>query len=110
MRKVFISYASQDETWVREWLIPRFATAGVESRDFRNFHIGVPKLEGLEVEIEGADYVLLVLSPNWLESEWGNLIAHMLQSEDPNNGKRKMLPLLLATCDTPKYLKGFHSA
>ncbi len=107
MRKVFISYADQDETWVREWLIPRFTKAGVESRDFRNFQIGAPRLECLVSEVEAADYVLLILSPNWLNSELDHLVAHLLQSDDPTNRKRKMLPLQLDACDIPGYLKGF---
>ncbi|ETR67964.1 MAG: hypothetical protein OMM_04850 [Candidatus Magnetoglobus multicellularis str. Araruama] len=59
----------------------------------------------LEKGLDQADFLVIVLSPHYIESEWGKLEYTTTMLDDPNNVKRKMKPLLLTHCDIPRFLK-----
>jgi len=102
---VFISYSHLDVGWVKEWLLPRLETAGLSvCIDSRDFEIGVPSLTNMENAVERSRKTLLVLTPNWVKSEWTKFESLMTQTEDPSGVRQRTLPLLLEKCELPKRL------
>jgi hypothetical protein len=100
---VFISYSHRDREWVRNWLLPRLEEAGLRvCVDFRDFEVGVPSLVNMERAVERSRKTLLVLTPNWIESEWTNFEALLVQTEDPSGLRRRILPLMRERCQPPK--------
>jgi hypothetical protein len=105
---VFISHSHQDADWVQGWLLPRLEDAGLKvCIDFRDFEIGVPSLVNMERAVERSRRTLLVLTPNWVDSEWAKFEALMLQTQDPIGRGRRMLPLMLEDCELPGRLAIF---
>ena len=108
MHKVFISYSHKDADWVKGWLLPKFESNGVPAHvDYRDFEIGVPSLVNMERAVEECAKTLLVLTPNYVESEFTNFEALMLQVSDVINVRKKILPLMLVDCTLPKRLAIF---
>ena len=102
---VFISYShhDRDRDWVCNWLLPRLEGAGLRvCIDFRDFEVGAPSLVNMEQAVERSRKTLLVLTPNWLESEWTDFEALLVQTDDPAGRRRRMLPLMLESCQPPK--------
>ncbi len=100
---VFISYSHHDSEWVRDWLLPRLERAGLRvCIDFRDFEVGVPSLINMERAAERSRKTLLVLTPDWIASEWANFEALLVQTEDPIGLRRRILPLMRERCQPPK--------
>ena len=103
---MFISYSHEDKEWVRKWLLPRLEEAGLNVHiDFRNFEIGLPLLVNIERAVEQCDKTILVLSPGWVQSEYANFEAALLQTRDPLNMRKKIVPLMLRDCELPRRLE-----
>ena len=105
MKKIFISYSSKDREWVSNWLLPNLEDAGLEvCIDYRDFKIGRSSLINMEEAVDWCDKILLVLTPHWVESEWTNFEALMMQTEDPIGLRGRLLPLMLKQCELPRRL------
>jgi len=50
---------------------------------------------------------LLVLTPDWLKSEWNIFESLLLQTSDPTGFQQRIVPLMLKKCDLPKRLSIF---
>ncbi|MCP5105555.1 MAG: TIR domain-containing protein [bacterium] len=108
METVFISYSHKDGQWVRDWLLPRLEGAGVRVRiDFRDFEVGQPGIINMEKAIDECKRTFLVITPHWIESQWTNFEALVLQTDDPTNRRKRLIPLLLEPCELPKRLSMF---
>ena len=102
-KRIFISYSHKDKEWVMNWLLPRLEGAGIAVHiDSRDFQIGVSSLVNMERAVEKCDMTLLVLTPNWVESEWTNFEALMVQTIDPAGLHGRILPLMLEECELPR--------
>jgi len=105
-RDVFISYSGRDAEWVRTWLLPRLEAAGTTVRvDFRDFRIGLPSQVNMERAVESASATVLVLTPNWVQSEWTQFEALMVYLDHPLNLRQRVLPILLKKCKIPRRLR-----
>lgn len=107
MKKLFISHDKKDK-WVRDCLVPHLQ--GYEAEilaEHLTFKIGISRLQNIEDAIEAADHTLLVVSPNWLASEWTELESLMLQTDSPANRKHNFLILRLEDCELPRRLRPF---
>ena len=105
MNKIFISYSSKDREWVSNWLLPKLEDGGIEVRiDYRDFKIGRSSLINMEEAVDWCDKILFVLTPNWVESEWTNFEALIVQTEDPIGLRGRFLPLMLKQCELPRRL------
>jgi tetratricopeptide (TPR) repeat protein len=99
---VFISYSSKDRAWVRNELLPRLETSGLRvCIDFRDFEPGAPSVKEMKRGVETSRKTLLVLTPDYLESAWAEFEALMLQTLDPANRQRRLIPLLKEKCSLP---------
>ncbi|HEY0768783.1 MAG TPA: TIR domain-containing protein [Sphingobacteriaceae bacterium] len=99
---VFISYSSKDAAWVRGELLQRLEQAGLKVIiDFRDFEIGVPSIINMERAVDASRHTLVVLTPNWITSEWTEFESLLVATRDPTGRRRKLLPLMLQKCDLP---------
>ena len=81
---VFVSYSSLDSDWVEEHLVnplerldPPYNLCLHE----RDFQVGIPICDNITRAIEGSKCTLVVVSRNWLESDWCQFefrVAHCL--------------------------------
>lgn len=102
---IFISYSHKDSQWVKNWLLPRLEDAGLDVIiDFRDFEIGVPSIVNMENAVQESRHVLLVVTPNWVNSEWTDFEALLIQTTDPAGVRRRTLPLMLRDADLPTRL------
>jgi hypothetical protein len=104
---VFISYSSKDRQWVRGELLKRLDVASLRTFiDFRDFDPGAPSLTEMERGVEQSRHTLVVLSPvvlspNYLASEWTEFENLMVQTLDPAARRRRLIPLLKERCELP---------
>jgi SAM-dependent methyltransferase len=101
---IFLSYNSAQKDWTEdlarrlrkenyqvffaEWEMPRYT--------------GKTWIDVLAECIDHTKKVVLVWSPEYFESEWPTFEADILQSQDPNGSKGKILPIIHTHCDLPK--------
>jgi len=103
-QSVFLSYSSRDREFVRE-LYRRLTRTGWSVSTIRSQSLGRQVGLKLEEGIDACDRMVLVLSPNFLESKWTELerIASLAD--------KKPLPLMLQPCrhlaNFPRFLKTF---
>lgn len=105
---VFISYSHHDNDWVRGWLLPRLESAGLHvCIDSRDFEIGVPSIVNMENAVKRSRKTILVMTPNWTESEWTDFESLLTQTGDPVGRRRRLVPIMLRVCDLPDRLAIF---
>jgi len=104
----FISYSHTDRTWVRDTLLPYLDNEGLHiCIDYRDFEPGVPSLINMENAIEHSRKTLLILTPNWVASEWTNFEALLIQTQDPAGRRHRFVPLMVQPCTLPLRLQTF---
>lgn len=104
----FISYSHKDKEWVRDTLLPRLECEGLRiSIDHRDFAVGVPSLVNMEDAVKYSRKTLLILTPNWITSEWTKFEGLLIQTDDPSGHRRRILPLMVLACSLPDRLKIF---
>jgi nucleoside phosphorylase len=99
---VYISYHESDETWVTETLLSRLEAAGLTAIvDYRDFEIGLPRLVNIERAVERSRHTLIVMTPEWVESDWNAFQGLLASTEDPSGLQQKLIPLKLRPCKPP---------
>ena len=84
---VFISYCEKDSDWVMEHLVHPLENLESPYKlclHERDFLVGVPICDNITNAVEGSKCTLVVVSENWLESDWCQYefrIAHALMIE-----------------------------
>jgi tetratricopeptide (TPR) repeat protein len=99
---VFVSYSSANKEWVRKTFVPILEKAGLKVCDYyRDFDVGAPIVMEMERAILESRKTIPVLSPAYLKSGWTEFESLMLQTLDAANRERKLLPVILETCELP---------
>lgn len=99
---VFISYSSRNAEWVRGELLPRIEAAGLRAFiDYRDFTRGAPSIKELERGVLECRKTLLVLTPEYVASEWCELETILGGTLSPANRDLRLITLLKAPCDLP---------
>lgn len=110
MPNVFISYSRADCLEFAQELHRRLVRDGVECfLDKASIDWGENWELALETAVRDCDHVLVVLSPGYVTSEWAQLERTAAMLEDPNNVKRKLLPLLRRACHPAAFLQTLQS-
>jgi hypothetical protein len=69
---------------------------------FSNTGVGHhPTIVNLENAIENSRHILLVLTPNWINSKWADFGELLAATGDPSGRRRRVLPLMLQKCELP---------
>lgn len=99
---VFISYSSIEKDWVRNELLTSIEKVGLKACiDFRDFERGAPSVVEMEQAVKSSKKTLLVLTDAYLASGWAEFESLMLQTLDPGNRDRRLIPLLKEKCNLP---------
>jgi hypothetical protein len=94
--------------WVQEHLLPPLEHAGLHiCIDSRDFEIGTPSLVNMQNAVRQSRKTLLVLTPNWVESEWTEFESLLVHTKDPIGLRKMITPLLVRKCDLPDHLAIF---
>ena len=67
----------------------------------------MPSLVNMENAVEHSRKTLLVLTPNWVASEWTKFEALLAQTKDPAGRGQRILPLMVQSCELPRRLQVF---
>lgn len=103
---LFISYGPRERGWVRDRLVPELEARGLRLHvDYRDFQPGLPRILNAERAVTSSEHTLVILTPSWLESEWGQFQALLAGSRDPAGRRRRLIPLLLEPVELPLYLR-----
>ena len=98
----FISYSHENSAWVRNTLLPRLEHEGLRvCIDFRDFEPGAYSLTEMERAVLESRKTLLVLTPDYLASEWAEFENILSSTLDPAARERRVIPLLLKPCEPP---------
>ncbi|MCP5115296.1 MAG: toll/interleukin-1 receptor domain-containing protein, partial [bacterium] len=101
MPSVFLSHSSADKPFVRE-LYRRLTRDGVDCfYDEESIEWGDNFVLTLEKAINQCDFLVVVLSPNFIRSKWAQL-------ERTSATPDKIRPLLLEACEIPQFLQSIH--
>ena len=93
---VFISYSHKDEERMVNTLLPALENAGLTGCiDYWDFDAGKPSIVNMEDAVDESRHTVLVLTPNWTESEWTDFEAVLTQTDDPVGRRQKMIPIML---------------
>lgn len=99
---IFVSYSHADKEFVHGWLLSRLEAAGLRvCIDSRDFEFGTPSLTNMERAIERSRHTMAVLTRSWIESQWTDFEALLVGSADPAGRRKRLLPLLVESCDVP---------
>jgi tetratricopeptide (TPR) repeat protein len=99
---VFISYSSRNKQWVRKELHKRIEKAGLRACiDFRDFTRGMPSIVAMENAVVKSRKALVVLTPEYVESQWAEIENIMVQTLSPANRDLRLIPMLKAECKKP---------
>jgi tetratricopeptide (TPR) repeat protein len=91
----FISYSHKDEEWVVTTLLPALEKVGLKvCIDFRDFEAGKASLFNMQDSIQTSRHLVLVITRNWLESEWALFESLLGATQDPATLQKKIIPLL----------------
>lgn len=104
MNTVFISYSNKDRGFV-ERLAHDLDSHGLHVFYDQRIAPGESWPESLSKAIESADYVLIVLSPNSVESAWVAQETNIGLAREVD-GKAQVIPLLIEDCQVPTALAG----
>jgi len=103
---VFISYSHHDKDWVQNCLLPQLESANARVWiDFRDFQPGTPILSEVERAVSKSRKTLLVLTPDYLASEWTDFEHVLTQTLDPASRGQRLIPLLLKPCELPPRIR-----
>ncbi|HYT46383.1 MAG TPA: toll/interleukin-1 receptor domain-containing protein, partial [Methylomirabilota bacterium] len=104
----FVSYNHKDKNWVKDVLLPSLEHEGLHlCIDYRDFDIGVPSVTNMENAVRRSRKTLLILTPNWIVSEWTAFESLLIQTQDPTNLHRRILPILVQPSVLPPRLQIF---
>jgi hypothetical protein len=110
MNRVFLSYSSEDEQFVRH-LYEKLKADGVDCFfDKESISWGANFVVELEKGLDECAFLLLILSPDFCKSEWTRLESTAIMAEEPAGIKNKIKPLMLRECkkQLPRFLKPLH--
>src|SRR5258708_1044741 len=95
---VFLSHNRAQKEWTRKLAI-QFEEKGITPW-FDEWHLpgGTVATHGIELGLQQSRHVLLVLSPEFLLSEWTDYETQIAMVLSPANRDRKLVPILYAEC------------
>jgi tetratricopeptide (TPR) repeat protein len=102
---VFLSHNRTQKPWTRDLAI-RLRDSGFKVWfDEWVLRAGEVGSIGMERGLEESRHVVLVLSPEFIASEWTDYETQIALLLDPANRGRKLVPILHTKCDLPSRLK-----
>jgi tetratricopeptide (TPR) repeat protein len=102
----FVSYTSADRAWA-EWIAWQLEDAGYTTRlQAWDFQVGGDFIHQMEQALRDAERLLLVLSPAYRASEFGEAEWRPIFTRDPSGELGLLIPVRVQDCDPPELLRG----
>jgi cellulose biosynthesis protein BcsQ len=102
----FISYSQKDLKWVQSQLLTQLESRNLRvCIDYRDFEPGRSNLREIERAVTESNKTILVLTPGYVKKEWIEFEKILIQASDPTALQRRMIPILLKTCELPARIK-----
>lgn len=98
---VFISYNQSDKEWVL------YLAKRLKRRKFKVFldewgiRVGESIPAGVRRGLRESRYIILIMTPEWVNSEWCQLETDTVVVFDPSARRRRIIPILLKDCEIP---------
>lgn len=106
MPSAFISYAHEDQEFVLALAEHLRAHDDLEVRyDQVALHVGDSLIRAIAQEIAGGDFLVAVVSPDSVESEWCQKELSMAMTDGINNQQVKVLPVRYRSAEMPLMLR-----
>jgi hypothetical protein len=103
---VFISHCHSDKRFAKK-LAKDLLNIGVRVWiDEAEIKLGDSLIKKIQEGIDQVDYLVVVLSPESVSSEWVSREIDIAMNQEINGRRVKVLPLLYKTCDLPLFLSG----
>ncbi len=107
--RIFISFSHQQIDWVKNRLVPCLTAGGAEVIiDYQHFTIGKAVVGQMDNWQDQADKHLLVLSPDYLKSDYCQHEMQRAIAKDPSFSHGLVLPVLREACNLPNVLSGWN--
>jgi len=102
----FISYSHRDADWVWTKLVPYLRGQGLQVCVDRDcFQLGSTTVLAIEAAVENSRLVILIITPEYLESEWCQFENTLIQTLDPGARRGRTIPVLLKDSELPLRLR-----
>ncbi|HLO17951.1 MAG TPA: toll/interleukin-1 receptor domain-containing protein [Anaerolineales bacterium] len=96
---VFISYSGKDRSWIKKNLLPKLKQKGLKTCvDYRDFPAGKSSMVNMSDAVNKSRHTLLVMTPNWVKTEWTFFEALLARRKDPTGIRQRTIPLLVKKC------------
>lgn len=92
---LFISYAKEDQEWVKGYLLNALDQAGVTYLTEAAFELGGPRLLAFEAAIQQSQRILLVVSPAYLLEGYNRFVDLLVTHFGLEAGTWPVIPLIL---------------
>jgi|CXWL01.1.fsa_nt_gi hypothetical protein len=100
----FISYSHSDREFA-ELLLKALEKRGLKvAIDYKDFSVGAPVLREMNRLILTSRHIIIVLSPDFLRSEWTEFEVVTAQAIDPSSYQRKIIPVMHRDVKLPSRL------
>jgi len=104
-KKIFISYSSKDKDFIKGLVIELEKFEIEYWLDEWEIQVGDSIVNKIGQGLKDAEYVILVLSKNALNSNWVDREWRTKYYEEVKSNKAMILPALIEDCDIPTLLK-----
>jgi hypothetical protein len=102
MKKVFVSYCHRQGEWVFDRLVPCLKAGGDEVLiDRKRFEAGRAVFDQMDQTQDEAEIEVLVLSPDYVESEYCRHEMERAIAADPDFQHGRVIPVMRVPCDLP---------
>ena len=104
---VFLSYSSKDKQSVHalaEWLRGDELHVWLDAWVIKPVN---PISLKIQHGVEKSPTLVMCMSPDYFDSEWGKLEHHSMLFRDTTNAQRRFLPLLVQDCQPPDIIVQF---
>ena len=105
---VFISYSHRDKQWVDSVLVPNLRSNGLRVLTDDDFVVGISAIENMSNAVKQSKRTLVVLTPDWVASEWTSYEGFLTTYVDPSGKAQRIIPVLLKACTPPDWI-GFRT-
>ena len=106
---VFVSYSHKDLDWVSGILVMKLREGGVRVLlDENDFEIGRSSIENMTNAVKQSRRTLVVLTPEWVSSDWTQFEALITTQLDPSGRDRRLIPIMRKPCKPPDWV-GYRS-
>jgi hypothetical protein len=104
---VFISYSHKDTAWVKSDLIPKLESWKIRyAIDYKDFVAGKSVNSEMARLIKASRHTLIVLTPNWLGSNFTDFEAQLRWALDREGREQRVLLLRRDECNPPDLYRG----